>query len=361
MVWGWHGCCAVGGFSGILVWGDMDLLHFYPRNWQAGFSRSGSSILLYLTTWQHWLWFTFIFLINLYFIFLLRIFTYRRAGIRGRRATGDKRRTTWPEIFTCFLPFVWCINVLSCTLFMLRSLELHGGSSSITVQVSGFQWGWRYGYGESTYMDLLGCSINVGWNSSLQVQNGAGLDSTGVGDEVYFSRLFLRSVGSLTSGSGAGIDSVTYRSGFWITSQGLLSSLITTWVDAGSMGVEVVEDPLRLFRVTSSLVLPSQLLVRIMATAEDVIHSWAVPGLGVKLDCVPGRLFISFLNIIREGVYYGQCSELCGWNHYNMPISVYALPIEHFLSWWELEVYLVFSEEAADLGGNYSLLSLKYK
>jgi heme/copper-type cytochrome/quinol oxidase subunit 2 len=98
-----------------------------------------------------------------------------------------------------------------------------------------------------------------------------------------------------------------------------------------------------------------------MATAEDVTHSWAVPGLGIKLDCVPGRLFVTFISVIRNGVYYGQCSELCGWNHYNMPISIYAIPFEQFLAWWELELHLVFSTEDCSLGHNYALLNCKYK
>jgi heme/copper-type cytochrome/quinol oxidase subunit 2 len=122
-----------------------------------------------------------------------------------------------------------------------------------------------------------------------------------------------------------------------------------------------VEDPLRLLRVTGSLVLPSHAVVRIMATAEDVTHSWAVPGLGIKLDCVPGRLFVTFISVIRNGVYYGQCSELCGWNHYNMPINIYAIPLEQFLAWWELELHLVFSAEDNSLGHNYALLNFKYK
>jgi cytochrome c oxidase subunit 2 len=67
-----------------------------------------------------------------------------------------------------------------------------------------------------------------------------------------------------------------------------------------------------LLRATGALVLPTRVPVRLLATAEDVTHAWALPALGIKLDCVPGRLFVSFLNIQREGVFYGQCSELCG-------------------------------------------------
>jgi heme/copper-type cytochrome/quinol oxidase subunit 2 len=96
--------------------------------------------------------------------------------------------------------------------------------------------------------------------------------------------------------------------------------------------VGCAHDPYRLLKASGTFVLPTRSTVRLLATAEDVIHSWAIPALGLKLDCVPGRMFVSFINIIREGVYYGQCSELCGWNHYNMPIVMYALPFEHFIS-----------------------------
>ena len=100
---------------------------------------------------------------------------------------------------------------------------------------------------------------------------------------------------------------------------------------------------MRLFRSTGSIVLPSRVCIRLMSTSEDITHSWAVPGLGIKVDCVPGRLFCVFTHIWREGVYFGQCSELCGWNHYNMPISVYALDLNHFILWWEVELHSTFN------------------
>jgi len=103
-------------------------------------------------------------------------------------------------------------------------------------------------------------------------------------------------------------------------------------------------DPLRLLRSTGSLVLPTRVLIRFLGTSDDVTHSWAIPGIGLKMDCVPGRLFTVYTNISREGVYFGQCSELCGWNHYNMPISIYAIPFEHFIVWWELELHTIFIE-----------------
>jgi len=67
---------------------------------------------------------------------------------------------------------------------------------------------------------------------------------------------------------------------------------------------------LRLLEVDERLVLPTNTLVRVLVTASDVLHSWAVPSLGVKIDAIPGRLNQVWLSINREGVFYGQCSEL---------------------------------------------------
>ena len=131
------------------MWGQFELLQFYCRYWASGMMNSAHHILNHTGNWQYWLWFTFVFLINLYFVFIFRILDYRRADIRGRRSTGDKRRSAWPEIFTCFFPFVWCVNILHLSLYILQTIETSGGYVSLTVHIVGFQWGWKYGYDES--------------------------------------------------------------------------------------------------------------------------------------------------------------------------------------------------------------------
>lgn len=89
---------------------------------------------------------------------------------------------------------------------------------------------------------------------------------------------------------------------------------------------------LRLLDVDERLVLPTNTLIRLLVTASDVLHSWAVPSLGVKIDAIPGRLNQVWLTINREGVFYGQCSELCGANHSFMPIVVEAISPRQFLT-----------------------------
>lgn len=96
---------------------------------------------------------------------------------------------------------------------------------------------------------------------------------------------------------------------------------------------ELEPGELRLLEVDRKLWLPTLTHIRVLFTASDVIHSWAVPSFGVKMDCVPGRLNQASLFIKREGVFYGQCSELCGVNHGFMPIAVKAVPVELFNYW----------------------------
>nr|YP_010567668.1 cytochrome c oxidase subunit II [Dario dayingensis]UZC53666.1 cytochrome c oxidase subunit II [Dario dayingensis]WCI21296.1 cytochrome c oxidase subunit II [Dario dayingensis] len=92
----------------------------------------------------------------------------------------------------------------------------------------------------------------------------------------------------------------------------------------------------RLLEADHRVVVPTAASIRALITADDVIHSWAVPALGVKLDAVPGRLNQTAFSIPRPGIFYGQCSEICGANHSFMPIVVEAVPLEHFESWSSL-------------------------
>nr|WNH19660.1 cytochrome c oxidase subunit II [Derichthys serpentinus] len=89
----------------------------------------------------------------------------------------------------------------------------------------------------------------------------------------------------------------------------------------------------RLLETDHRMVVPMESPVRILVTAEDVLHSWAVPALGVKMDAVPGRLNQTAFITTRPGTYYGQCSEICGANHSFMPIMVEAVPLQHFENW----------------------------
>jgi len=96
---------------------------------------------------------------------------------------------------------------------------------------------------------------------------------------------------------------------------------------------DLEEGGLRLLEVDNRVVLPANTHVRVLVTAADVLHCWAVPSLGVKIDACPGRLNQVAVFIKREGTFYGQCSELCGVNHGFRPIVVDAVSEDKYLDW----------------------------
>nr|YP_003457021.1 cytochrome c oxidase subunit II [Haplophryne mollis]BAI77342.1 cytochrome c oxidase subunit II [Haplophryne mollis] len=99
---------------------------------------------------------------------------------------------------------------------------------------------------------------------------------------------------------------------------------------------ELYPGQFRLLETDRRMIVPVESPVRVMVSAEDVLHSWAVPSLGVKMDAVPGRLNQTTFLVTRPGVFFGQCSEICGANHSFMPIVVEAVPLGHFEGWSSL-------------------------
>jgi cytochrome c oxidase subunit 2 len=91
----------------------------------------------------------------------------------------------------------------------------------------------------------------------------------------------------------------------------------------------------RQLAVDNPMVVPLNKTVRIVVTASDVIHAWTIPSFGPKIDAVPGRLNEDWFKVDVAGVYYGQCSELCGKDHAYMPITVHAVPESEFNAWVE--------------------------
>nr|QLY90229.1 cytochrome c oxidase subunit II [Dicranomyia modesta] len=96
---------------------------------------------------------------------------------------------------------------------------------------------------------------------------------------------------------------------------------------------EMEMNSFRLLDVDNRIVLPMNSQIRILVTAADVLHSWTIPALGVKIDATPGRLNQTNFLINRPGLFYGQCSEICGANHSFMPIVIESVPSNYFINW----------------------------
>jgi len=98
---------------------------------------------------------------------------------------------------------------------------------------------------------------------------------------------------------------------------------------------KIQPEPPRLLGVDNEMVVPVNKTVHVLTTGADVIHAFTVPSFGIKIDAIPGRINETWFKATREGVYYGQCSELCGKDHAFMPIAVRVVSEQAFAAWIE--------------------------
>ena len=96
---------------------------------------------------------------------------------------------------------------------------------------------------------------------------------------------------------------------------------------------ELSEGQFRLLETDETVVVPVDTNIRLLVTADDVLHAWTIPSFGIKIDAVPGRINEGWFRVDAEGTYYGQCSELCGRDHGFMPIRVEAVSKEAYAEW----------------------------
>nr|YP_009746378.1 cytochrome c oxidase subunit II [Chrysaora pacifica]QIH96587.1 cytochrome c oxidase subunit 2 [Chrysaora pacifica] len=101
---------------------------------------------------------------------------------------------------------------------------------------------------------------------------------------------------------------------------------------------DLIDGDNRLLEVDNCLVIPIETHVRVLITGADVIHSFAIPALGIKADAIPGRLNQTNMFLKRSGLFYGQCSEICGTNHSFMPIVVRGVSLDKFVNWIETKI-----------------------
>ena len=147
-------------------------------------------------------------------------------------------------------------------------------------------------------------------------------------DDVFNPELTLKVVGHQWYWSYEYNDYYEVGSDFGVMDLSFDSYLIST--------ADLIEGAFRLLEVDNRVVLPINTHIRILICSADVLHSWAVPALGIKLDACPGRVSETSLFLKRTGIYYGQCSEICGVNHGLMPIVIQAVPAKTFFKWLEV-------------------------
>lgn len=261
----------------------QNILSFFPfvflmsnvSDWQIGFQHAASPIMEGIISFHHDLMFVII-IISIFVFYILG-----RCIVKYGYTTKISDKKPIVVTHATILEIVWTIIPAIILLFVsIPSFSLSYSmdeeeSFFLTVKVIGSQWYWTY--------EMLDTSSFL----SKLIDNNL-LDSNEFSNFIDKDMVFNYDSYMLSN------DQIQYKKH-------------------------------RLLRVDNKLYLPTNLTIRLLITSNDVLHCWAVPALGVKLDACPGRLNQLFVFIKRPGYYYGQCSEICGINHGFMPINVIGL------------------------------------
>ncbi len=211
------------------------------------------------------------------FVMLLLLYIFLRFNSRANPKPATFTHNTTIEIIWTVIPVIILVVIGFPSIKLLYYLD-KTPNPEMTLKVTGHQWYWSYEYPDQKIESFDSRPI---WDGSKQKAEDI---------------------------------------------KSMLADASKNWLmDTGK--------PLRLLEVDNRIVLPINTEVRVDVTAADVLHSWAMPSIGIKKDAVPGRLNETWLLIDHEGLYYGQCSELCGTGHGFMPIVIEAVSKEKFAQW----------------------------
>ncbi|WP_041558696.1 cytochrome c oxidase subunit II [Novosphingobium sp. PP1Y] len=205
------------------------------------------------------------------FVLLLLVVIVVRFNRRANPVPSKTSHNTLLEVVWTLVPVLVLIGIAVPSIDLLAKQYKPAPKGALTIKVTGNQWFWTYGYPDNGEFEVVSNMLNIPGQPTIN--NG------------------VREVGS-----------------------------------------EPWDGPSHL-EVDNRMVVPVGEPIRLQITASDVIHSFAVPSLWFKLDAVPGRINEKVLFVEKPGVYYGQCSELCGAKHGYMPIAVEALPRDKYDAW----------------------------
>jgi cytochrome c oxidase subunit II len=241
-----------------------------PEIAQVGFQLPASSVMEGIVTLHHDMMFFLVF-ISIFVLYILTIIAFR-FDTSKRLPLSHITHHTWIEIIWTIIPTIILILIALPSFVLLYSMdELH--HPFLTLKVIGRQWYWSYEYADTIATKEYGV-----FNQTLDANSDIVFDAY--------------------------------------------------------MDPDVESRQFRLLKTDNTVYLPVQQHIRVLVTSSDVIHSWGVPSLGVKIDACPGRLSQVSLFINRIGHYFGQCSELCGLNHGFMPISISGVTLDWFINFF---------------------------
>lgn len=211
------------------------------------------------------------------FVFLLLVWVAIRYNAKANPVPSKTTHHVLLEVVWTVVPIIILICIAVPSYKLLFYLD-RTATPDMTLKISGYQWGWTYSYPEQEGLEYNADIIRA-------PKDASGKAGTPEQDQEEINKY-------IADGKGR-----------------------------------------RLLETYNPIVLPTEKNIQVLTTATDVIHSWTIPAFGVKKDAVPGRTNETWVRISEPGVYYGQCSEICGIDHAAMPIVAYAVPDAEYKAW----------------------------
>jgi cytochrome c oxidase subunit 2 len=265
-----------------------------PREWQLNLQESASPLMDRIHSFHNLLLYI-IFGVSA-FVLVLLVWVIIRYNARANPTPSKTTHNTLIEVVWTVVPILILV-VIAVPSFRLLYYSDKATEATVTIKARGHQWYWSYIYEASYEVDAQGKPV---------LKEGKPVDRLDKARFVFESRIACR---------GANSDTDKKNCADFERAHG--------------------RKPVRLLDVDNEIVIPVGTQVRVLVQGMDVIHSFAMPAMGSKVDANPGRINETWIYAKKPGMYYGQCSELCGADHGFMPIAVRAVPRDEYEKWLE--------------------------
>ncbi len=265
----------------------------YIKNWALGQQKSVTPIMDDIVKFNHFT--QFIMFCIVMFVLILVIYIVIRFRSNNNPKPSNISHNTTLEILWTIVPIIILV-IIAVPSFKLLYKELKIPKYYMTVKVTGNQWYWTYDYPDQ--------------------KNNIHFDSYMVGDPFD------------------------------------LQNDLKERLNLARIRNTTIKNVPRLLSVDNEMIVPVNKNIRLQITATDVIHSFAMPSMGIKLDAIPGRLNETWVKAKKTGVYYGQCSELCGSLHAFMPLVIRVVTIKQYKNWIKI------ASQDLDKANNQLLLNI---
>jgi cytochrome c oxidase subunit 2 len=265
-----------------------------PREWQVNLQEAASPLMDRIHSFHNLLLYI-IFGVTA-FVLALLLWVIARYNSRANPTPSKTTHNTMIEVVWTVVPILILV-VIAVPSFRLLYYSDKATEATVTIKARGHQWYWSYVYEASYEVDAQGKPV---------LKDGKPVDKLDKARFFFESRIVCR---------GNNEESDKKSCAEFEQANG--------------------RKPIRLLDVNNPIVVPVGTQVRMLVQGMDVIHSWAMPSMGVKVDANPGRINETWIFAKKPGMYYGQCSELCGDDHGFMPIAVKAVPRDEYEKWLE--------------------------